>query len=147
MISEMIEIMHAADPKGIGLAAPQVGVLFQIIVVDIGESPIALINPKILARTGKDNDKEGCLSLPGIYAEVERSSWVKVAALNREGKTVGIEANGLLSRVLQHEIDHLNGILFIDRVKNWETLELAEGYSIPEKLLRRIEAHASTRNS
>lgn len=143
IIGEMIETMYAAEPKGIGLAAIQVGIPMQIIVADIGEGPIALINPKMVFHKGKEADKEGCLSLPGIYAEVERWSWVKVVGLNKDGKKVEIEAEGLLARVLQHEIDHLNGILFIDRVKDWDTLEVVEGYPVPEELWKFIEAHAT----
>jgi peptide deformylase len=143
----MIEIMHLSEPKGVGLAATQIGLPWQIIVVDIGDGPLSLINPKILSHKGKDWDKEGCLSLPGIYAEVERWSWIRATGLNREGKKIQIEGEGLLARVIQHEIDHLNGVLFIDRVKKWDTLEIVEGYPVPEELWKFIEIHAAAGSS
>lgn len=139
--------MNLSEPKGVGLAATQIGVPLQIIVADIGEGPISLINPKILSHKGKDIDKEGCLSLPGIYAEVERWNWIRVIGLNRDGKKIQIEAEGLLARVIQHEIDHLHGILFIDRVKNWDTLEIVEGYPVPEELWKFIQIHATAGSS
>ncbi|SDK42852.1 peptide deformylase [Natronincola ferrireducens] len=116
LIEDMIETMYDAD--GVGLAAPQIGILKRIIVIDIGEGPIELINPEIFEKTGEQCDTEGCLSLPGRSGEVVRPRRVKVKGVNRQGKEVVIEATGLLARVLCHEIDHLNGILFIDRIKD-----------------------------
>lgn len=112
----MIETVHAAP--GVGLAAPQIGKSVRVIVADIGEGPIALVNPKIIEKSGSQTFTEGCLSLPGIEAPVERASYVIVTGLARSGKNIKIEAEGLLATVFQHEIDHLNGYVFIDRVKD-----------------------------
>jgi len=121
LIEDMIETMYAVD--GVGLAAPQVGVSKKIAVIDVGEGPIALINPKIIEGSGEDIDVEGCLSVPGKQAYVKRMATVKVQALNEKGKPVQIEAGGLLARALQHEIDHLNGILFTDLVDEKDIFE------------------------
>ena len=115
----MFETMYAAP--GIGLAAPQVGVSKRLIVVDVGEEdrrPLALINPEITERKGKIVYTEGCLSLPGIVDDVNRAQRVVVKALDIEGKPQEIEAEELLAVCLQHEIDHLDGILFIDRLSS-----------------------------
>jgi peptide deformylase len=114
LIDDMIETMHAAP--GVGLAAPQVGESIRVIVVDIGEGPIALVNPKILRKSGSQTFTEGCLCLPGVEAPVERASKVVAKGLDRCGKEIKIEAEGLLATVFQHEIDHLDGFVFIDRV-------------------------------
>lgn len=116
LIDDMIEAMHAAP--GIGLAAPQVGESVRVFVADIGEGPIALVNPKIIEKNGSQTFIEGCLCLPGVEAPIERASFVIVTGLARSGKSVKIEAEGLLATVLQHEIDHLDGFVFIDRVKD-----------------------------
>ncbi len=116
LIDDMIETMHAAP--GVGLAAPQVHKSVQVIVVDPGAGPLALVNPKILERSGCQVFTEGCLCLPGVEAPVERSSYVRVKALDRAGDEFEIRAEGYLATILQHEIDHLDGIVFIDRVKN-----------------------------
>ncbi|MGB4266154.1 MAG: peptide deformylase [Limnochordia bacterium] len=121
LIDDMIETMYAVD--GVGLAAPQVGVSKKIAVIDVGEGPIALINPKIIEGSGEDIDVEGCLSVPGKQAYVKRMATVKVQAFNEKGKPVQIEAEGLLARALQHEIDHLNGILFTDLVDEKDIFE------------------------
>lgn len=99
---------------GIGLAAPQVGVSKRLIVADIGKNPIMLINPVILKRTGMDRMEEKCLSVPGAVAGIERSERIVVSGLNEKGRHIEIKAEGLLARVLQHEIDHLDGTLIID---------------------------------
>jgi peptide deformylase len=114
LIKDMIETMYAAD--GIGLAAPQVGILKRIAVVDVGNGPVTVINPEIVNTVGTCVDVEGCLSLPGRQGEVERPEKITVQALNEKGEEVVIEAEGLLARALCHEIDHLNGILFTDRL-------------------------------
>lgn len=120
LIDDMIETMYAAP--GIGLAAPQVGVSKRIIVIDVsvkeGEKTplIVLVNPEIVNTEGEIDSEEGCLSLPGYITTVKRAERVIVKGLNRDGKEIKIEGEGLLSRALQHEIDHLNGILLIDRI-------------------------------
>ena len=116
LIDDMIETMHAAP--GVGLAAPQVGESVRVIVADVGKGPISLVNPKLLEKSGSQTFTEGCLCLPGVEAPVERASCVTVKGLDRAGKQVKIEAQGLLATVFQHEIDHLDGFVFIDRVKD-----------------------------
>lgn len=115
IIRDMRETMKAAP--GIGLAAPQVGILQQIIVYDTGEPGCAgaLVNPRIVHTEGEAADIEGCLSIPGLQGTVPRPERVIVRGLDAQGRKVEIDASGLLARVLQHEIDHLHGILFIDR--------------------------------
>lgn len=115
LLDNMAETMYAAD--GVGLAAPQVGVSLRIVVIDVGEGLLELINPEIISKEGSETDTEGCLSVPGMYGEVERYASVTVEALNRSGKKFRINGSGLLARALQHEIDHLNGILFIELAK------------------------------
>ena len=113
LIDQMFETMYAA--KGIGLAAPQVGRTERLAIVDVDEQPIVIINPEILVADGKrTKSEEGCLSIPEIYGDVERPEHVVVRATDRHGKTFEIDANELLARCLQHEIDHLHGKLFID---------------------------------
>jgi len=109
---DMLEFMK--DRKGIGLAAPQVGVLERIIVADIGAGPLRLANPQIVAQESFDTRSEGCLSLPGVFVEVPRSALVEVSGKDARGHRVEFEATGLLARVLQHEIDHLDGRLICD---------------------------------
>lgn len=121
LIDDMIETMY--DAPGIGLAAPQVGVSKQIIVVDVsGKFPqyplTVLINPKIIHTEGVIESEEGCLSLPGYTTTVKRAEKLKVQGLDREGKEVIIEADGLFARALQHEIDHLDGKLLLDRISS-----------------------------
>lgn len=115
LLDNMAETMYAAD--GVGLAAPQVGVSLRLVVIDVGEGIIELINPEIIDCEGSETGTEGCLSVPGMYGEVERHTAVTVKSLNRAGKIVQITGSGLLARALQHEIDHLNGILFIELAK------------------------------
>jgi peptide deformylase len=119
LLDDMLETMYAAP--GIGLAAPQVGVLRRAFVADLGgegeRAPIFLINPEIIARSETTNTaEEGCLSLPKQFGEVARFDQVRVRSLDRAGAPQEIEAEGLLARCLQHEIDHLNGILFVDHL-------------------------------
>ena len=121
LIDDMFETMYAA--KGIGLAGPQVGVGRRVIVVDVNDEggeklgPFALFNPRVVeAGTQLDKHEEGCLSIPNVTGVVERPWHVVVEGLDRQGQPVTIEADGMLARCLQHEIDHLDGILFIDRL-------------------------------
>lgn len=115
LIEDMKETMYDAD--GVGLAAPQVGILKRLFVIDIGEGPLVFINPEIIETSGSQTDEEGCLSLPGETKEVMRPNYVKARALNEKGEEFEIEAEELLARAILHEYDHLNGTLFIDRVK------------------------------
>ncbi|SES73805.1 peptide deformylase [Anaerobranca gottschalkii] len=119
LLDDMLDTME--DYNGIGLAAPQIGVLKRVIVVKISEEgeAIELINPKIIKSKGQDRDVEGCLSIPGVYGEVTRAKEVIVEGLDREGKKRKIMGSGLLARALQHEIDHLNGVLFTDKVEKF----------------------------
>lgn len=113
LLDDMADTMYEAN--GVGLAAPQVGILKRAVVIDIGEGLVELINPEILETSGSQTDDEGCLSVPGKYAPVERPSYVKVKAMDREGKEFIIEGEELMARALCHEIDHLDGILYIDK--------------------------------
>jgi peptide deformylase len=114
VVDRMVEVMHAN--KGIGLAAPQIGIPGQIIVIDIGEGRRAFINPEIIEGEGESVMEEGCLSLPTIEVPVKRMEKVFVQGWNLEGKEVSLELFGLPGRVYQHEIDHLNGILIIHHI-------------------------------
>ena len=114
LVKEMDALMRAVH--GVGLAATQVGIEQQIAVIDVGEGPIVLVNPRIVKSEGEEVLVEGCLSLPGLYGEVTRAAKVTVAATDLSGKSIKIEGEGMLARALQHEIDHLRGKLFIDHV-------------------------------
>jgi peptide deformylase len=108
---------------GVGLAAPQIGVSKRAIVVDLDGELYELINPEIVCAEGSVSDAEGCLSVPGLIGDVIRASKVLVKALNRQGQEVEISAEGLLARAFQHEIDHLEGILFVDKAENIRPME------------------------
>lgn len=114
LVQDLIETLHSCD-SAVGLAAPQVGILKRVAVVDIGEGPIVLINPEIVEKSGSEVDVEGCLSYPGRWLKVERPTFVKVKAFNLKGEQLFLEGNGFLARVFCHEIDHLSGIVFLDR--------------------------------
>jgi peptide deformylase len=116
IIANMTETMY--DEVGIGLAAPQVGISLRLIVIsdEEGRGVQALLNPAIVDRGGEMTGEEGCLSIPGVFAPVTRAAWVTVEARSVDGKPLTLNARGLRARVLQHEIDHLDGVLFIDRV-------------------------------
>lgn len=118
LIKDMKETMYKS--KGIGLAAPQVGILKRIAVIDIGDGPIVIINPEILEMQGSQIENEGCLSIPGTQKNVERPEIVTVKALNEEGEEIVVHGEGLLARALCHEIDHLDGVLFIDKALEGE---------------------------
>ncbi len=115
LVDDMFETMYAAP--GIGLAAPQVNVSSRVITIDISEQrddPLCLINPEILERRGEETMEEGCLSVPDYYDTVTRAEWIRVRALSRDGEPFELETEGLLAVCIQHEIDHLDGKLFVD---------------------------------
>ena len=114
LIEDMLDTMYDAD--GVGLAAPQVGILKRAVVIDVGDGLIELVNPEILRTEGAVVGAEGCLSIPGRRCTVERPEKVVVAAQNRDGKAIQLEAEGLLAVAMCHEIDHLDGVLYIDKM-------------------------------
>ena len=126
LLNDMYDTMIAFD--GVGLAAPQVNVKQQIAIVDIDDEhgTIEMINPIILETEGEQTDIEGCLSFPNLYGTVTRPNYVKIQAQNRRGKTYTFEAEGFLARAIQHEIDHLHGILFTTKVEKYATEEELE---------------------
>ena len=115
LIEDMIDTMYDAD--GVGLAAPQVGILKRLFVIDIGDGPLVFINPEILENSGSQTGEEGCLSVPGRYEEVTRANYVKARALNEKGEEFEIEGEELLARAILHEYDHLDGTLFVDKLE------------------------------
>lgn len=130
LIDDMFETMYVA--KGIGLAAPQIGRTERICVVDVDGATYALVNPEVVTSDGKARAEEGCLSIPEIYGDVERPARAVVRALDGDGNPFEVEADGLLARCFQHEIDHLHGRLFIDKLsmlkrrsalRKWEELK------------------------
>ena len=125
LIDDMIETMHSAS--GVGLAAPQVGVPLRVIVIGIPEEEeIALINPQIVRRTGERLVNEGCLSVPGYFAQVQRAEMVRAKGLDRTGKEIRLRADDLLAQALEHEIDHLNGVLYVDHLESMDELQPVE---------------------
>lgn len=112
LLDDMYETMQGAN--GVGLAAVQVGILRRVVVIDVGDGVIELLNPQIIEQSGEQTDSEGCLSFPGLYGEVSRPNHVKVKAQDRNGQFFEVEGEGLLARAFCHEIDHLDGVLFID---------------------------------
>lgn len=117
LLNNMADTMYKAD--GVGLAAPQIGLSIAVVVIDVGEGIIEMINPKIIEREGTIEDTEGCLSVPGVYGTVERSARVVAEFQNRYGKKRTIEGTELLARAIQHELDHLEGVLFTDKVTSF----------------------------
>ena len=116
LIGDMLETMY--ESNGVGLAAPQVGVLKRIVVIDIGDGPLVLVNPEILMTSGEQTGEEGCLSVPGMSGQVTRPNYVKVKALDMDMKEQEYEGEGLLARAFCHEIDHLSGHLYVDKVED-----------------------------
>lgn len=114
LLEDMVDTMNKAE--GVGLAAPQVGILRRAVVIDVGEGPIKLLNPEILEVNGEVIDIEGCLSVPGRSGTVNRPEWVKIRYMDLEGEEKILEGNGLMARAICHEIDHLDGILYIDKM-------------------------------
>lgn len=124
LLDDMADTMRQAN--GVGLAAPQIGVLKRIVVIDIGEGLVELINPVMVEQKGSNIDYEGCLSIPGDSAIVERPEFVRVQALNRAGEAIEVTGEGLMAVALCHELDHLDGILYIDKAIPEDELELVE---------------------
>ena len=125
LIDDMIETMRQTN--GVGLAAPQVGVSLRVVVLQMpGEEPITIVNPQMVKRSGEREVIEGCLSVPGYYGEIKRSVSVTVKGWDRQGKAIRIKATGLLAQALEHELDHLNGILYIDHIESQDKLHKIE---------------------
>ena len=134
LIDDMLETLHKA--YGAGLAAPQVGVSLRIVVIQMPEKePLVLVNPEVVKRSGEREIEEGCLSIPGYRGTVKRSTAVTVKARDRQGKEIRIKGEEILCQALEHELDHLNGILYIDRLVDRRTLHKIEpGEQEKEKL-------------
>ena len=115
LITDMLDTMYEA--MGVGLAAPQVGILKRIVVIDVGDGPIILINPEIIEKSGEQTGDEGCLSVPGMSGQVTRPDYVKVKALNEDMEEVVYEGEGLLARAFCHELDHLDGHMYTELVE------------------------------
>lgn len=125
LIDHMIETMQ--QTSGVGLAAPQVGVSLRVVVFQMpGEEPMAIVNPEVVKRIGEREVMEGCLSVPGYYGEIKRSVSVTVKGWDRQGKAIRIKATGLMAQALEHELDHLNGILYVDHVESQDKLHKIE---------------------
>ena len=125
LIGNMLETMHSAS--GVGLAAPQVGTPLRVIVIGIPEQEdIAIINPEIVRRSGERLVNEGCLSVPGYVGELKRAESITAKGYDQNGKKIRIKADGLLAQALEHEIDHLNGMLYIDRLEDMDKLRKIE---------------------
>ena len=126
LIRDMIDTMHA-EPGRVGLAAPQIGVPLRVIVIGIPEEEdIALINPQIVRRRGERLIDEGCLSVPGYFGQIKRAESVTVKGRDQNGKEIRIKADGLLAQALEHEVDHLNGTLYLDHPEVMDTLRKIE---------------------
>ena len=126
LIRDMIETMHS-EPGRVGLAAPQIGVSLRVIVIGIPEEEvIAIINPEIVRSRGERSIDEGCLSVPGYFGQIKRAESVTVKGRDQDGKELRIKAEGLLAQALEHEIDHLNGVLYLDHLESLEQLRKVE---------------------
>jgi len=134
LIDDMVETMRQAN--GIGLAAPQVGVPLRVIVLQMPEEePMAIINPEIVKCLGEQEVNEGCLSVPGYFGEIKRSASVRIKGRDRQGKAIRIKATGLMAEALEHEIDHLNGILYIDHVESQDKLHKVEAPDTTKQII------------
>lgn len=129
LLKDMADTMYKAE--GVGLAAPQVGILRRVVVIDVGDGLVELVNPEIIASSGEQCGREGCLSLPGRQGIVKRPDKVTVRAQNKKGKPIELEAEGFFARAVCHELDHLDGVLYIDRMERELTPEEIEGH-VPE---------------
>lgn len=140
LCKKMIETMRSSTPKGVGLAAPQIGISLRLMVVEYEPGKVfCLANPEILSSSNEQIDHEGCLSIPGVYANVKRADTIILRAIDPIKKTnIELKASGFMSRIIQHEIDHLNGVLFTDYFDDLSLLELSDSISIPEALIRRF---------
>jgi len=141
LIDDMVDTMR--DAPGIGLAAPQVGVPLRVIVAEVDDQLHALVNPEIIRAEGEQVGDEGCLSIPGYAGEVKRFERVVVKAKNRAGKDVRVRGEGLLARCLQHEIDHIDGILFTDRLTSPDSLRKVAPDEAGEAVAEPAEAEAT----
>ncbi|MDD3795278.1 MAG: peptide deformylase [Lachnospiraceae bacterium] len=131
LIGDMLDTMY--DAEGVGLAAPQVGILKRIVVIDVGEGPIILVNPVITETSGEQKGQEGCLSLPGQAGIVTRPEYVKVKALNENMEEQEVEGSGLLARAICHECDHLDGIMYVSKVEGQLFDTDTEPEEVPEE--------------
>jgi peptide deformylase len=139
LVENMADTMYAAP--GVGLAATQVDVHKQVIVIDVSETHddlLVLINPEIRERRGDSELEEGCLSVPGIFDRIPRAKWIRVAALNREGHRFELEADGLLSVCIQHEMDHLKGIVFVEYLSRLKQSRILSKLRKQEKQQRKV---------
>lgn len=127
LIRNMVETLHS-EPGRMGLAAPQIGVSLRVIVIDLPDEAgdMVLVNPSIVKRRGERLINEGCLSIPGYFGQIKRAESVTVKGRDQGGKEIRIKADGLLAQVLEHEIDHLNGVLYINHLENIDTLQKVE---------------------
>jgi peptide deformylase len=131
LAGDMVETMHSAS--GVGLAAPQVGVSLRLIVIGIpGEEDIVLVNPQIVRRKGERLVNEGCLSVPGYVGQIKRAESVRAKGQDLDGKEIRIKADGLLAEALEHEVDHLNGVLYIDYLESMDDLRKIEPQEEPQ---------------
>lgn len=130
LVDDMMDTLQ--NSGGVGLAANQIGILKRLIVIQLpeDEEPTAYINPEIIHREGKREVQEGCLSIPGYYGTITRSMWIKAKGMDRKSRIIKITAEGLLSQIIEHEIDHINGILYIDHLNSHEDL-IKESSEIP----------------
>jgi peptide deformylase len=138
LIQDMIDTMH--DAPGIGLAAPQIGIPLRLMIIEIEDELTTLVNPEIVKMQGEWEPEEGCLSVPGYVANVKRAWAVTVKAKNRQGRDVRLKGEGLFGQALQHEIDHLDGVLYIDRLDDMNALRKVE----PGRRGRRRAAEAAS---
>jgi len=138
IVKEMFRTMEESTPKGVGLAATQVGLAISLFVYKLDDDEGVIINPEIIDKRGNEIGEEGCLSVPGIYAPVNRAEKVIMKGIDIKGNRVHFEISGLKARVFQHETDHLNGIIFTDYVDNIDNLSVEEGHEVPEELIERI---------
>lgn len=144
-IDDLYETMDAAD--GVGLAANQVGEARRVAVVDADGQRIAMVNPKIVEASGRATQEEGCLSIPELYAEVTRAATVRLEALGRDGTPYTLDADGLLARAIQHEVDHLDGILFLDHLSPLKRQLMVTRFKRENKgvgITRKVTPDAST---